>query len=458
MPFRDVVILLPGITGSTLTKDGKVLWGADVGGLMSAVISGGDTVRQLALTHGDDPEEDDIDGVVATSLIPDLHLIPGLWKIDGYTKVAKFLQAKLGLVDGQNFFSFPYDWRRDNRVASRKLAAFVRPRLKRWRDAGSQDAKVIFVVHSMGGLVARGYIDGLEGWRDTRALVTLGTPHRGSLNALGFLANGFAKSIGPFKLDFTDVARSFTGLYQLLPQFACVDAGAGMVHVHEANIPNIDRTRAADAAAFYAKLDSDRADNMKITAYQDEGPTWFPVVGTFQTTMLSARQAGGHLSVLPTHPDSNAGTDGDGTVPRVSAMSAKSSPMYVEQVHASLQNDDGVLKHVVSLIEGTTYDPGQLRGDFAVDLDIDDLYSASEPVVLRARTNAGGATLRATVHDAAIPAEVENAPVIAVVDLRRKDETFVGKCDLAPGAYRLLVRAAEGLPPTADCFVVADAG
>ena len=59
MPFRDVVILLPGITGSTLTKDGKVLWGADLGGLMRAVVSGGDTIRQLALTHGDDPNEDE---------------------------------------------------------------------------------------------------------------------------------------------------------------------------------------------------------------------------------------------------------------------------------------------------------------------------------------------------------------------------------------------------------------
>jgi hypothetical protein len=33
----------------------------------------------------------------------------------------------------------------------------------------------------MGGLVARHYLEVFDGWRDTRMLVTFGTPYRGSV-------------------------------------------------------------------------------------------------------------------------------------------------------------------------------------------------------------------------------------------------------------------------------------
>ena len=191
MAFKDVVVLLPGISGSTLAKGDRVLWGADVGGVLSAIASGGGSIRELTLTVPDDPTQDYIDDVRAVSLIPDVHLIPGLWKIDGYTKIAETLKSKLELQDGQNFFQFPYDWRRDNRVAARLLRCFALDKLTRWRTV-SGDAKLIFVAHSMGGLVARTFIEVLDGWRDTRALYPLGTPFRGSLNALVLLSQPVA--------------------------------------------------------------------------------------------------------------------------------------------------------------------------------------------------------------------------------------------------------------------------
>ena len=135
MIVSDVIIFLPGISGSVLRKDGKTLWGTDLGGVWGMLTSGGDSIRSLALTHGDDPSADDIDGIEATALVPDLHLIPGLWKIDGYTKVSKHLVRELTLKPGENFFEFPYDWRRDNRVASRKLGRFARSKLAAWRES-----------------------------------------------------------------------------------------------------------------------------------------------------------------------------------------------------------------------------------------------------------------------------------------------------------------------------------
>jgi triacylglycerol lipase len=68
-----------------------------------------------------------------------------------------------------------------NRVA-RHLAAVV----ERAVDHASADSCVL-VGHSMGGLVARQYVQELGGHRFVDTVVTMGTPHRGTFNAwLGF--------------------------------------------------------------------------------------------------------------------------------------------------------------------------------------------------------------------------------------------------------------------------------
>ena len=464
MASADVVILLPGISGSTLSKDGKVIWGASLGSIFRAISSGGDAIRALALSHGDDPDLDDIDGIEATSLIPDLHLIPGLWKIDGYTKVREQLLSRLRLKPGENFFEFPYDWRRDNRVAARKLAAFARAKLKRWREtSGAGTAKLVLVTHSMGGLVARAFIDGHEGWRDTRALITLGTPHRGSLNALGYLANGFAKGIGPIKFDLSDVARTFTALYQLLPAYPCVDAGNGdLSRVKDVNgLPNIDRARAESAAAFYETLETQHTENMKLEEYQASAPRWFPVIGDFQPTMLSARLDGDRLTLLKTLRGKD--DSGDGTVPKGSAMpihlAQSSAGMYAQQVHGSLQNDKAVLDQVVGVIEGLRIDPGAYRaGAIKVGLDLDDAYPAGEPVALRARTSERVAALTADIYDAQVPAG-RDAPRLKQVVLRDDGQGELAADTVLPeGAYRVTVGGAGNIAAATDCFLVVAQG
>ena len=143
MPRRhlgDVVVLLPGLTGSVLRKDGKDLWGPSIGALLGTAMSRGKRLRPLLLRE-DPVERDDLgDGVVATRVFPDVHLIPGLWKIDGYSKLAETLRRGLGLVPGRNYFEFPYDWRRDIRVAGRLLARRAHGWLARWRQASGSAA------------------------------------------------------------------------------------------------------------------------------------------------------------------------------------------------------------------------------------------------------------------------------------------------------------------------------
>ncbi len=126
MTFKDVVVLIPGIGGSALSKDGD---GDLVVHRRSRPARRAQPraapIKQLAL-DGDDPDADDLgDGVVATRLLPDFHVVPGLdWRIDGYgdASPSRLVAAVRTSCPGQNFFELPYDWRRDNRVAARALA------------------------------------------------------------------------------------------------------------------------------------------------------------------------------------------------------------------------------------------------------------------------------------------------------------------------------------------------
>ena len=65
------------------------------------------------------------------------------------------------------------------------------------------------------------------GWKHTRTLITLGTPHQGSLNAVDFLVNGMKKGVGPIGLDLSPLLRSYPSVYQLLPIYPCIDGGNG---------------------------------------------------------------------------------------------------------------------------------------------------------------------------------------------------------------------------------------
>ena len=72
-------------------------------------------------------------------------------------------------------FTFPYDWRADNNITARLL----KEKIQRVKEISGRD-KVDIVAHSMGGLVARSYIEGNDYQNDIDQVVFLGTPHLGS--------------------------------------------------------------------------------------------------------------------------------------------------------------------------------------------------------------------------------------------------------------------------------------
>lgn len=83
-----------------------------------------------------------------------------------------------GYVKGRTLFTFPYEWRQDNQISAIQLAQKVAD-VRRICDCGQVD----IIAHSMGGLVARSYIQSPSYRSDVATLYQLGTPNRGSLMA-----------------------------------------------------------------------------------------------------------------------------------------------------------------------------------------------------------------------------------------------------------------------------------
>ncbi|HBR71942.1 MAG TPA: hypothetical protein DEA27_04065, partial [Candidatus Moranbacteria bacterium] len=135
-----------------------------------------------------------MDGWRKNSLIADpVVIVPGItgsnqflgeWKLDPITHTYDDLVDSLktnGYIEGQNLFYFPYDWRKNNATTAHYLQSKIESVI-----VETKTSKVDVIAHSMGGLVARAYIEEIEGcdYENTiDQLITLGTPQKGSPEA-----------------------------------------------------------------------------------------------------------------------------------------------------------------------------------------------------------------------------------------------------------------------------------
>jgi pimeloyl-ACP methyl ester carboxylesterase len=426
-------------------------------GSLRAIWTFAASIRDLELP-ADIGDESPDDKVEPMAVMPDLHLLPGIWTANiGYGDLLDWLRARFRFIEPSttdpsrlaNLLPVAYDWRLSNRYNGRRLKQIVEPALERWRSQGApySEAKVIFICHSMGGLVARWYIEKEGGAELTRKLVTLGTPYRGALEALEQLVNGVRKGIGPIKVDFSALALSLPSMYQLLPEYACIESSRGLLKTTEVAVPTLNADMVADAMKFHDEMDNAATLN-KTYAYDVH-----PIVGFRQRTHTTARITSESIEAIETIKGKDEG--GDGTVPRLSANPKKERPdspiiRPIPDQHCSLQSNQAVLDEIESVL---TANPLIHRGvfDYEIGVRTESIVLAGEPVVVEATVglanppvveeatvaNEKGVALLARVYDEQ-GTEVAKAPLWMSGGLHSASMR-----PLPAGAYRLVVGAVD---------------
>ena len=163
----------------------------------------------------------------------------GVWQVDPIFHTYDNLIAALisagykepGIAEPKgNLFTFPYDWRADNNITANLLKEKIQE-VKTITGA----SKVDIIAHSMGGLVARSYIEGSDYQNDVDQVVFLGTPHQGSVESYlryeGAIFTGTLSWLQKYYfqteatangyLDLTDYIRvKVPTVEQLLPTFS----------------------------------------------------------------------------------------------------------------------------------------------------------------------------------------------------------------------------------------------
>ncbi|MFE3147807.1 hypothetical protein ACFXJ6_14205 [Streptomyces sp. NPDC059218] len=392
----DLVVVVPGILGSRLADaDGHEVWGLSGRALLHGIRTFGRSVKGLALPP-DLGDEHPGDGVRPLGPMRDLHGLLGIGTlVDGYDGFLEWLENNFTLrrrgekdeADAPaNLIGFAYDWRLSCRYNADRLAERVDEELGRWRASAPEraEAQAVFICHSMGGLVARHYVERCGGAEVTRRVITLGTPYRGSLDALLSLVNG----VGPAGIGLTAFARGLPSLHQLVPDYAALITAPGepLRYAREVTgLPGTDAALIEDAARFHEALRGSGAG----AAY---GVEYVPISGVLQPTPTTAEVRGERLTGLLTIDGADEG--GDGRVPRLSSAhvdAAAGRPALTPwEKHGSLQNNTALRQ---ALFNWLTPDLPAHRDAEAADIplvvDAPDVIAEGEEYELRATVPPG---------------------------------------------------------------------
>src|SRR5437764_5931485 len=164
--MTNAVIFLPGIMGSELRLGKVIVWPG--------------SFSSLALHYGKMSQlmRDDL---VATDVIRSFSFSEQYQALFHDLKTCGFDESS----SPPTLYVVPYDWRKSNALAANVLA----DSLDKAVEEHGNELTLRIIAHSMGGLVARYYLESGEfskrqGFQTVRELITLGTPHRGAPLAL----------------------------------------------------------------------------------------------------------------------------------------------------------------------------------------------------------------------------------------------------------------------------------
>lgn len=472
--FSDLVVLVPGILGSRLVRRDahrtQVVWDLSIRNLPRLL--------KVAATGALALHEDD-ESTTADALFS-YQLLPGFFGVDNYDSLVSFLRR---LTSTDQVVTLPYDWRRSNRVAADALAVTVGDGLRKLREAGAKDPQAWLVAHSMGGLVARYYCEQLGGAAHTRGIISIGTPHRGSMAALDALVNG--KRYGP--LDLTRVLRTMPAIYELLPLFPVLRAGSGreqtLLRIAETfgldpvtgenlptptvgdrrlapdPVPHLDRAMLQDALRFHAAI--------RVPAEgrppAETGYVQRAIFNRRQHTLHSAAIRGDGLELFRSYPVLEGGTwreddaRGDGTVPALSAVPIEwddtGDAVPNAQKHAGIQGTQEAhetIRNWLRPADTRGFKGAEVPDDEVIVLDVAPVVDQGEP--LEVTVSAGRGTFASIEVTSAQTARTVSQPVAVTEEPR----TIIFS-DLAAGVHTVTARArATNFSPVSDYTYISE--
>jgi lecithin:cholesterol acyltransferase len=375
--LKDLVVILPGLLGSKLAdKNGTVLWGTGMSWIRGVFDRG---KLQQGLKLGEDrPSADELeDGIKSVGAVEKVHMIPGLKATQSYDVLKdrilrdKNLKAKLD----ENLRVFHYDWRRTIRHGAHRLKMKCDEWLEFWRaESGNGDAKLVLLGHSMGGLVARYYLEALGGWKNCRKLATFGTPHQGAVQPLEYVLDGYHLP----RMNLTELVRSCTSVYELMADYKCIQADGEVKTIAEYYSDDSNMQR---AAGFHRELGEHEERNRGSDEYLNNRYILIPHVGYRQKTIQSAYLSSSKILFSERHPSTEK-TFGDGTVPAWSGSPRNfdGQAVYIGTSHGCIPMDEAVITNIIGMLSVEDHPIPKYCGSTVISLDFSDAYEVGKPI------------------------------------------------------------------------------
>ncbi|MGW7002591.1 lipase/acyltransferase domain-containing protein [Streptomyces sp. NPDC054933] len=388
---QDAVVVVPGIMGSELkeTTTGRTIWGLSGASWLLKAWLTPKGLKPLQLT------EDELEGRYG-------RVRPaGLLRASAWTPYFQGVEPYRALVDAVGscvadpaaVLQFGYDWRLPVAVNARLLADAARTHLTAWRRHPAHDAarrhrvderpaRLVFVAHSMGGLVTRAALDPAydsDLAADTRGVYTLGTPFSGAVKATAILNSGRGAPMPLPHVQLRTAAATMPGLYDLLPQYRCLHSNGDVRRLTPGDIADI-----GGLAPLAEAADAFHRDQKGLPL-----PGHRAVVGTTQPTWQSLTIRDGvvetHHHGVRQHSNGDFIRDsggrprlfdvqGDGTVYKESAsLGPAITPLPLH--HGAVASDPVALNLVKEMLREDEH-LGPPQGTPGCGLDVPDLVEA----------------------------------------------------------------------------------